>query len=139
MKLRSQSLPWVSGALRHKMNRHYKALKKAKKEPNNEELWIKYRRLRNEVTADLRREKSHYFLQLANRQRVNTRQYWKILNKASGKELEKTEIRAIRSPNGTLVTNDKKKAEILIKQTLRNCWKKSRRQFKQSMYEYRVD
>ena len=60
-KLRSQSLPWVSGALRHKMNRRYKALKKAKKKPNNEELWIKYRRLRNEVTADLRRAKSHYF------------------------------------------------------------------------------
>ena len=38
-----------------------------------------------------------------------------ILNKASGKELEKTEICAIRSSNGTLVTNDKKKAEILNK------------------------
>ena len=58
MKLRSQSLPWVSGALRHKMNRRYKALKKAK-------------------------------------------------------EFFQTEIRAIRSSNGTLVTNDKKKAEVL--------------------------
>ena len=63
----------------------------------------------------MRRAKSHYFLQLANRQRVNTRQYWKILNKASEKKLKKTQIRAIRSSNGTLVTNDKKKAEILNK------------------------
>jgi hypothetical protein len=32
VKLRRQTLPWMSGALRHKMNRRYKALQKAKKE-----------------------------------------------------------------------------------------------------------
>jgi hypothetical protein len=56
----------MSGALRHKMNRRYKALQKAKKERNNEGLWKEYRKLRNGVTAELRRAKSTYFAELAN-------------------------------------------------------------------------
>ena len=32
VKLWRQTLPWVGGTLRHKMNRKYKALQKAKKE-----------------------------------------------------------------------------------------------------------
>ena len=113
VKLRRQSLPWMSGALRHKMNKRYKALQKAKKERNNEGLWKEYRKLRNEVTAELRRAKSTYFAELANCQKINTRKYWKILNQASGKESNTKTIRAIKSDTGALVTNDREIANIL--------------------------
>ena len=115
VKLRRQTLPWMSGALRHKMNRRYKALQKAKKERNNEGLWKEYRKLRNEVTAELRRAKSTYFAELANGKKINTRKYWKILNQASGKESNMKTIRAIKSDTGALVTNDREIANILNK------------------------
>jgi hypothetical protein len=115
VKLRRQTLPWTSGALRHKMNRRYKALQKAKKERNNEGLWKEYRKLRNEVTAELRRAKSTYFAELANCQKINTRKYRKILNQASGKESNMKTIRAIKSDTGALVTNDREIANILNK------------------------
>ncbi|CAB3985461.1 Hypothetical predicted protein [Paramuricea clavata] len=111
VKLRRQTLPWM----RHKMNRRYKALQKAKKERNNEGLWKEYRKLRNEVTAELRRAKSTYFAELANCQKINTRKYWKILNQASGKESNMKTIRAIKSDTGALVTNDREIANILNK------------------------
>ena len=115
VKLRRHSLPWMSGAVRHKMNRRYKALQKAKKERNNEGLWKEYRKLRNEVTAELRKAKSTYFAELADGQKINTREYWKILNQASGKKSNMNTIRAIRSDTGALVTNEREIANILNK------------------------
>ena len=97
------------------MNSRYKALQKAKKERNNEGMWKEYRKLRNEVTAELRRAKSTYFAELANCQKINTRKYWKILNQASGKESNTKAIRAIKSDTCTLVTNDREIANILNK------------------------
>ena len=52
------SLPWVSGKLRHKMNKRYKILKLAKSGHNSESMWNEYKKLRNEVTAEIRKAKS---------------------------------------------------------------------------------
>ena len=71
------SLPWVSGKLRHKMNKRYKILKLAKRH-NSESMWTEYKKLRNEVTAEIRKAKSEYFTELTNNA-TDTKTYWKIL------------------------------------------------------------
>ena len=42
-------------------------------------LWSLVRRLRNEVTSRLRRQKRNYFLLHLNQHKVNPKEFWKIL------------------------------------------------------------
>ena len=60
VKVRSQSSPWINCELRQKMNRRYKLFKKAA-ETKNEELWSMYKKMRNEITSDVRKAKASYF------------------------------------------------------------------------------
>ena len=47
------------------MNKRYKILKLAKRH-NSESMWTEYKKLRNEVTAEIRKAKSEYFTELTN-------------------------------------------------------------------------
>ena len=54
-----------------------KVLKLAKRH-NSESMWNEYKKLRNEVTAEIRKAKSEYFTELTNNA-TDTKTYWKIL------------------------------------------------------------
>ena len=63
VKIRSISAPWISNAIRYKMNRRYKLFKAAlaSKCPK---LWQEYKQARNEVTRALRQAKASYFREM---------------------------------------------------------------------------
>ncbi|KAL9952413.1 hypothetical protein ACROYT_G039663 [Oculina patagonica] len=63
VKIRSQSLPWITPQIRHTMNQRFKILLMARR-TNNEELWKIYRELRNKVTLDVRKAKCKYYTEL---------------------------------------------------------------------------
>ena len=65
IKARSFSSPWITCEIRHKMNRRYKLFKAAISSKCPEQ-WSNYKRVRNEVTSDLRKAKSSYFSTIFN-------------------------------------------------------------------------
>ena len=110
IKVRSQSLPWITGKLRHKMNMRYKLLKEAKR-TGRQDVRQRYKTFRNEVTKELRRCKAEYYNdQFQNAK--NTKSFWKLINKASNTHSDPPPP-AIRRDDGTLATSDKEKAELL--------------------------
>ena len=52
-KVRTNSLPWVTGDIRKLMNKQYKALLKWQKNKQDLQLKMTYKKLRNEVTRQL--------------------------------------------------------------------------------------
>ena len=56
VKVKSMSAPWINNTIRHKMNRRFKLFKEANrtKDPSK---WAAYKKLRNEITADIRRKR----------------------------------------------------------------------------------
>ena len=53
VKVRSNSLPWITSDIRKLMNKRYKLLQQAKR-TQSEDLWREYKNARNEVTHQLR-------------------------------------------------------------------------------------
>ena len=109
IKVRSQSLPWVTGKLRHKMNLRYKLLKKAKR-TGRQDVRQRYKTIRNEVTKELRRCKAEYYNDQFQKVK-NTKLLWELINKASKTRVDPPPP-AIRRDDGTLATSDKKKSRI---------------------------
>jgi hypothetical protein len=63
VKLRRVSLPWISPKIRHKMNLRYKLYLNAKRS-DDEVLWSNYRKIRNEITKEVRIAKNNYYKSL---------------------------------------------------------------------------
>ena len=80
IKMRRVSLPWISPQIRHKMNLRYKSYKKAKRS-DDAVLWSEYRKIRNEITSEVRRAIVNYYRGLFDEVK-STRSYWKLLKKA---------------------------------------------------------
>jgi len=57
IKVGSVSSPWINYTIRLKMNRQFKLFKRAV-ETKDQNIWADYKRLRNEITSDLRKEKA---------------------------------------------------------------------------------
>ena len=110
IKVRSQSLPWITGKLRHKMNLRYKLLKEAKR-TGRQDVRQRYKTICNEVTKELRRCKAEYYNDQFQKVK-NTKSFWKLINKASNTRVDPPPP-AIRRDDGTLATSDKEKAELL--------------------------
>ena len=110
IKVRSQSLPWITGKLRHKMNLRYKLLKEAKR-TGRQDVRQRYKTIRNEVTKELRHCKAEYYNDQFQKVK-NTKSFWKLINKASNTRVDPPPS-AIRREDGTLATSDKEKAELL--------------------------
>ena len=81
IKVRRQSLPWVSPKIRHLMNLRYKTLLRAKMS-NNQELWTEYRSLRNRVTHEVRVAKSRFYVDLFDEVK-DCNSYWNLVKKAA--------------------------------------------------------
>ena len=111
IKLRRQSLPWITPQIRHKMNLRFKTLGRAK-ESNEPDLWAKYRKLRNQITQEVRAAKCSYFSDLFNEVK-DCKSYWKLIKTATCEPAKRKPIVGIRREDGSLETSDQGKANIL--------------------------
>ena len=60
VKIRSQSSPWINNDIRRKMNLRYKLFKYAVS-TKDQEMYARYKRVRNEITSEIRSAKTCYF------------------------------------------------------------------------------
>ncbi|KAL9954935.1 hypothetical protein ACROYT_G042525 [Oculina patagonica] len=110
VKIRSQSLPWITPQIRHTMNQRFKILLMARR-TNNEELWKIYRELRNKVTLDVRKAKCHYYTELFAEVK-DCKSYWRLI-KDSACFKTSLPIMAMKGPSGETETSDLAIANIL--------------------------
>ena len=72
-----------------------------------------YKKLRNEVTAKIRKAKSEYFKEMTNNA-IDTKTYWKMLKMVNGTTEQKPRnVRAITDSNEKLLTDEKAIANTL--------------------------
>ena len=81
------------------MNLRYKTLLKAKLS-DNEELWARYRSLRNRVTHDVRVAKCKFYVDLFDEVK-DSKSYWKFVKKAASSSASQP-ILGIRTSQGQL-------------------------------------
>ena len=110
VKIRSISAPWISNAIRYKMNKGYKLFKAAvaSKCPK---LWQEYRQARNEVTRALRQAKASYFSEIFQEVK-KTSAYWNLLNKATNLTTRRC-IGPLKRVDGSLALAENEKACLM--------------------------
>ena len=110
VKVRSMSAPWINNTIRHKMNRRFKLFKEANrtKDPSK---WAAYKKLRNEITADICRAKAKHFKGLLADVKT-TAEYWNLLSKANNPKLRKV-IGPLKREDGSLAVDDKEKSNLV--------------------------
>ena len=110
VKVKSMSAPWINNTIRHKMNRRFKLFKEANwtKDPSK---WAAYKKLRNEITADIRRAKAKHFKDLLADVKT-TAEYWNLLSKANNPKLRKS-IGPLKREDGSLAVDDKEKSNLV--------------------------
>ena len=107
---RSFSSPWITCEIRHKMNRRYKLFKTAISSKCPEQ-WSNYKRVRNEVTSDLRKAKSSYFSTIFNEVKSSSA-YWNLLKRSTNPKVRKN-IGPLKREDGTLELTDPEKANLM--------------------------
>lgn len=90
VRIRSQSLSWMDNSIRWKMNLRYKLFKTAicNKDQN---IYARYKRVRNEITSELRKATSRYF----NEKIASVRSaaaYWNLIAEATNPQLEEAKL-----------------------------------------------
>ena len=110
VKIRQQSLPWITPQIRYLMNLHLKTFLEAKKS-NSQELWSEYRSLRNRLTQEVRLSKSEYYTNLFDEVK-DCRSHWKLVKSSSGSRTVQP-ILGIRGNDQIIETSDSRKAEIV--------------------------
>ena len=60
VKIRSQSSPWLNNDIRRKMNLRYKLFKRAVS-TKDQEIYARYKKVRNEITSEIRNAKAQFF------------------------------------------------------------------------------
>ena len=109
VKLRQNSLPWITPQIRHLMNHRYKTFLRAKRS-QNPELFAEYRALRNRVTREVRLSKTKYYIDMFNEVK-SYKSYWRLLKNATNKLSSKL-ILGIKGLDGKIITSDQEKAEL---------------------------
>jgi hypothetical protein len=87
VKVRQNSLPWITPQIRHLMNHRYKTFLRAKRS-QNPELFAECRALRNRVTREVRLSKTKYYIDMFNEVK-SCKSYWRLLKNAMNKLLSK--------------------------------------------------
>ena len=110
VKVRSMSASWINNTIRHNMNRRFKLFKEANrtKDPSK---WAAYKKLRNEITADIRRAKTKHFKDLLADVKT-TAEYWRLLSKANNLKSRKA-IGPLKREDGSLAVDDKEKSNLV--------------------------
>ena len=110
IKARSFSSPWITCEIRHKMNRKYKLFKAAISIKCPEQ-WSNYKRVRNDVTSDLRKTKPSYFPTIFNEVKSSSA-YWNLLKRATNPKV-RNNIGPLKRGDGTLEFTDSRKANLM--------------------------
>ena len=109
IKVRSVSSPWIN-TIWLKMNRRFK-LFKAAVETKDQNTWADYKRLRNEITSDLRKAKAAYFRDQLKKAKT-TSAYWNVLTKATNPKVRK-KIGPLKRDDNGLAVKDTEKARLM--------------------------
>ena len=110
IKIRSKSDPWITNEIRRKMNHRYKLFKSAVN-TKDETAWANYKKIRNEITADVRRAKARFFCEKIDSAK-STAAYWKLLSKAANPK-RRPQIGPIKRDDKTLAVRDDEKANLI--------------------------
>ena len=92
------------------MNLQFKLFKRAV-ETKDQNIWVDYKRLRNEITSDLRKAKAAYFRDQLKRAKT-TSVYWNVLSKATNPKVRK-KIGPLKRDDNGLAVKDTKKASLM--------------------------
>lgn len=92
------------------MNRRYK-LFKAAVSTKCAKLWSEYKKVRNEITSDLRLARAAYFSKMFSEVK-NTRSYWNLIKKATNPKVRKN-IGPLKRDDGPLALADAQKARSM--------------------------
>ena len=109
-KVRKDSLPWMTTALRKLLNERYKLLRIWQQDKNgvNHE---KYKKARNLAKKEMRNAEVNYW-KAEFAKATNSREFWKTVKRVQGKRLVKR-IGPIADDQGNIHTDDKTKAELM--------------------------
>ena len=110
IKIRSKSDPWITNEIRTKMNHRYKLFKSAVS-TKDETVWANYKKIRNEITADVRQAKARFFCEKIDSAK-STAAYWKVLSKAVNPK-RRPQIGPIKRDDKTLAVRDDEKANLI--------------------------
>jgi hypothetical protein len=110
IKIRSISSPWINNEIKQKMNRRFKTFKKAI-ETKDCEIWTNYKKLRNEITSEIRAAKTAYFQKKLD-EVTTSKAYWNLLAKAT-KPKDRKAIGQLKRDDGSLAVDDKEKATMM--------------------------
>ena len=113
IKLRNNSLPWITKEIRITMNQRYKTLKRAR-QLNDPPLWDNYKRLRNKVSTMTKKAKADYYPNLFDEVK-SAAAYWRLLKRTSGTTKVNRQAHQVKKDDGTLTTDDTVKATHNLK------------------------
>ena len=92
------------------MNRQFKLFKNAV-ETKDQNTWADYKRLRSEITSDLRKAKAAYFRDQLKKAKT-TSAYWNVLSKATNPKVRK-KIGPLKRDDNSLAVKDTEKASLM--------------------------
>ncbi|CAB4022158.1 Hypothetical predicted protein, partial [Paramuricea clavata] len=111
MRVRGNSLPWITSKVKELMRERDFHKKKAVK--NNSDMhWIKFRAIRNKVNSELKKAKKNYFCnKIKDCVRVkDPKQSWKLINNLLGKNNKSNNISQLKVED-VIISDDIKIAE----------------------------
>lgn len=105
--------PWITSCLLYSIRQRDKLYQKLKKQPNNQQLRIKFNNYRNHLKVQLSKTKNDYYKEKIRVNKKNPRKSWEIINEITDNNHMHREIKEIKDTKGQTITNSnlKKMAE----------------------------
>jgi hypothetical protein len=98
MRVKNRKNPWITPDLIKKMNfrdvLHVKATKKGKNSNEGRDLWDQYKKLRNQITSEIRKGKQNYYKGIMDIHKKDHKKFWREISK-----LMPSKINAASIPN----------------------------------------
>ena len=110
VKIRSQSSPWINNDIRRKMSLRFKLLKRAVS-TKDQEIYARYKKVRNEITSQITNAKAQYFNEKLAEAKSATA-YWNLIAEATN-PLRRNIIGPLKREDGSLAVNDTEKANLI--------------------------
>ena len=108
VKIRSQSSPWITKF--GKMNLRFKLFKRAVS-TKDQEIYTRYKIVRNEITSEIRNAKAQYFNQkLAEVKSLAA--YWNLIAEATN-PVRRKRVGPLKREDGSLAVDDSEKANLI--------------------------
>ena len=110
VKIRSQSSPWINNKIRQKMNLRFKLFKRAVS-PRDQEIYARYKKVRNEITSQIRIAEAQYFNEKLVEAKSATA-YWNLIAEAAI-TVRRNRIGPLKRKDGSLAVYDTEKANLI--------------------------